>query len=195
MKNTVFILSSVFIGILSLMIILTISGRTHRTMELESNLSSIVEEMLEEMVLNPEYSMQNIDAWTTELAGDIALALDAVSDLKIDILQADSQKGILSVRATLFYTHPNGKLGTVSSERHAIFDKKIKQEQKNCRVTFYVGEGMYKEYVIAKGSIIAAPLSPVLQEGVFLGWVDSSGTTVDFSTPVLQDVVYYANGG
>lgn len=195
MRNTVLMITSAILGMLMLLIVSTIYGRMDRIMELESNVSSIVEETVENMVLDPSYKNQNVDVFLTELEQMISTAIDTPSDIRIDVLQCDTVKGILSVRVTLFYTYPNGNLGTVSCEKHAILNQLIEEEKENFRVIFYVGSDIYKEYVIAEETIINSPVPPIMTEGAFGGWVDEGGKTVDFSQPVRQDIICYAITG
>lgn len=192
MRNAVLITTTAILSILTLMIVMTINGRMNRSMEVTSNFPSIVEETLENMVLNPKYNIENTNEFVADLVETLSMTVDADSDVEVDILQCDKERGILSVRATLNFTHPNGKTGTVSTEKLAIFNQLLEDEVEQYRVIFYVGSDVYKEYVVTEGTIIAAPVSPVLSEGVFYRWVDGSAVPVDFSLPVLQNQTYYA---
>lgn len=195
MKNTVLIISTTILGVLVLMIVMTINGRMNRSMEITSNLSSVVEEAVENMALEPKYTIENTSTFVADLAEYLSMTIDAVSDVKVDVLKVDKERGILSIRATLVFKHPNGNEGTVSHETLAIFNKMVEDEVEIYRATFYVGSEIYKEYVIEEGSILSVPKPPVLTEGTFLGWVDGSGAVIDFSKPLLQDVIYYASIG
>lgn len=195
MKNIVVVISTTILGVLVLMIVMTINGRTNRSMEIQSNLSSVVEETMDNMALNPKYNIQNTNEFIADLVETLSMTIDAQSDVTVDVLQCDKERGILSVKVTLSYVHPNGNLGTVECERNVIFNKLQEEELKQCRVTFYIGSDIYKEYIVTEGAILTAPVSPSITDGVFYGWIDGTGVTVDFSQPVLQDVVYYANVG
>ena len=192
MRNTVLIIATIVLGMLVLMIVMTINGRMNRSMEITSNLSSVVEETMENLVSNPKYSIQNTNEFVADLAETLSIAIDAESDITVDILQCDKEKGLLSVKVTLSYVHPNGNLGTVECEKLAIFNRSLEDEVEQYRVTFYVGSDIYKEYVVTEGTIITAPVFTSLSEGVFYRWVDGNAVPVDFSQPILQDMICYA---
>ena len=195
MRNTVLVITTTILGVMVLMIVMTINGRMNRSMELKSNLSSVVEETIENMVLNPKYSIQNTNEFVADLIETLVLTLDAVSDVRVDILQCDKERGILSVKVTLSYLHPNGDPGTIMCERLAIFNKMIRKEQEHYHVRFCIGFDIYKEYIILNGTALPPPQTPILTEGTFLGWVNTDGSAVDFSRPITEDVVYYASIG
>lgn len=128
MKNTILLSSLTFLGLFTLMITITIYGRLDRKMELESNLSSAVEACLEDIVKSDFYDSVNMDECMEDMARKLVLSIDMPLDITIDVLQYDAQKGIVSVRVELSYMHPNGKTGTVVSERHAIWNQLIEKE-------------------------------------------------------------------
>lgn len=128
MKNTVVLSTLIIIEMLTLMILSTIYGRLDRMMELESNLSSVVEETLEDMVSHSFYDYENMDDLMGEFAKSLFVTMDASSNVTIDVLQYDMQKGILSVRVTLFYEHPNGEVGRIVCEKHVIWNQLVKEE-------------------------------------------------------------------
>ena len=195
MRNAVVMMTSISLGLVVMMIVMTINGRINRTMEITSNLSSAAEEVLENMMLDSKYTIQNTNAFIADFVETLSMTIDADSDISVDILQCDKERGILSVRVTLFYDHPNGNQGTTSCEKHVILNKIPQVELKSCRVLFYVEEELYKEYVLTEGSVLQVPVVPSVSSGTFYGWIDGTGASIDFSQPVLQDMVCYANVG
>lgn len=192
MRNVIVLISTTAIGILVLFIVMTINGRMVRSMELSSNLSSVVEETLENMTLNPKYNIQNTNAFIADFVETLSMSIDANSDVAVDILQCDKERGILSVRVMSSYVHPNGDSGTISCEKHVILDKLPEIKGNQYRVVFYVGSEIYKEYVLTEGAVLAAPVPPIISDGTFAGWIDGSGVAADFTQSLIQDVVYYA---
>lgn len=195
MKNTVLIISTTILGVLVLMIVMTINGRMNRSMEITSNLSSVVEEAVENMALEPKYTIENTSTFVADLTEYLSMTIDAVSDVKVDVLKVDKERGMLSIRATLVFKHPNGNEGTVSHETLAIFNKMVGEEKEQHRVTFYVGSDIHKEYIVYDGTVLPPPQNPALTEGTFQGWVNADGSAVDFSKPITEGVVYYASIG
>ena len=194
MKNIVLAIVSTIIGVLTLMLVMTVYGRINRSMELQSNLSSVVEETVENMALNPKYSIQNTNEFLADLTENLVFLLDSKSDISIYIQQCDKEKGILSVKVELAYTHPNGNEGGVSCEKTVIINR-LPETVKTAmyKVTFCVGADLYKEYMVEQGSMISAPAEPQCTEGTFYGWIDANGYLADFTQPVTQDVTFWAD--
>ena len=195
MRNTIVIMTSVLLGILSLLILSTMHGRLDRRMELESNLSSIVEEIVEDMVLNSYYEGQSTDVVKEDFHQMLSKAIDAPADIVIDIHACDMEKGILSVRVTLSYMHPNESMGAIVCEKCVILNQIVQEAEEKCRVSFYVGTDLYKEYVVAKETVIDTPVSPPIENGDFYGWIDETGKKIDFSKPIMQDIICFAITG
>ena len=185
---------SAILGVLTMMLVMTMYGRINRSMELKSNLSSAVEETMENMALNPKYSIQNTNEFLADLTESLSYLLDSQSGITIYIQQCDKEKGILSVKVELVYTHPNGNEGTVSCEKTVIVNKlPAATAPDTCKVVFCVGANLYKEYMVEAGSVISAPAEPQSTEGTFYGWVDENGYLADFTQPVTQDSFFYAD--
>lgn len=128
MKNTVLLITLMILGMLMLVILNTIYGRMDKRMELESNLSSVVEEIVQEMVFTSTYEKTGMDELMGDLAERLFISIDMVKDVTIDVLQCDMKKGIMSVRVTLSYIHPNAYKGTIVCEKHVILNKLIETE-------------------------------------------------------------------
>lgn len=193
MKNTILITISAILGVLTWMIVMTVYGRINRSMELKSNLSAVVEETVENMTLNPKYKIQNTNEILADLTESLVLALDAQSDVSIKILGCDKEKGLLSMEVLLTYLHPNGKTGKVSCEKTVIVNQlALADEPERYKVTFYMGDTVYKEYSVAEGSVICEPKKPASLKGEFNGWLDAEGYLADFTQPVTQNIAFYA---
>lgn len=123
MKNIILIISETMMGVLTLMIVMTIDGRMNRSMELQSNLSSVVEETVDNALLKKKYGVNDTNEFMADMVSELAVVLDAKSDITVDILQCDKEKGILAVKVTAAFLHPNGKVGTVTCERNVILDR------------------------------------------------------------------------
>ena len=122
MKNVVLILNGMVLLLLSLIMIMAIYERMNHSMELQSNLSSVMEEQINELMLNEDYSITNKQAFLEDFIGNLVLALDGKYDLTVDVLQVDMEKGILSVKVTADFFYLNGKCGKAVCERTVIFE-------------------------------------------------------------------------
>lgn len=226
MKNAAMIFVNVVFWAFTLVIAMTVSGRMNRSVELQSNLSSAVESAVSQMsvevaALEPEEEAAETPLRTVEeiavsmAAGEnlqsdesliaaeciehLAVALDTDSDIQVEVMQSDTKKGVLAIRITENFKHPNGKDGTVTCERVAIWDRVSEAEEGQYEVRFYrtkadmvAEENCYKAYVVREGDRICAPAAPKKENAVFSGWRDSNDYIADFSEPVEQDQTYYA---
>lgn len=193
MKNIVTMIVSTILGTLVLMVVMTMYGRSARSMELQRTLPSVVEETLENMTISQKYSICDTNEFMADLVANLAVCMDAQSDIKVDILQCETEKGILSVRVTAFYQHVNGKTGSVVCERNVILNRLESEKSRQYKVIFYNSTECYKSYTLQEGQIITAPVNPMQKDKVFVGWVDGNGYVADFMQPVMQDISYYAS--
>lgn len=199
MRNIVLIIVSIILGVLTLFIGMTIDGRMNRSVELKSSLSSAIEETVENMAVKEKYSINNVNEYIADFVEDLSASLDADSDIMVKVLKMDKEKGILSLRVTESFTHPNGEAGTVECERNVILNKVDKLVPEKHIVSFYLtkadmdaGRACYKSYVVYEGDILTVPVEPRMDGASFAGWVASDGYMADFSLPVEQDRCYYA---
>ena len=193
MKNIGMGIINVFLGCVMLLITMTIYGRMNYSMELKSNLSSVIEEIVEHMTMNSKYSIQNTNEFLADFTESLIAAFDSESDITVEIFQCDKEKGILAVNVVAAFMHPNEKIGTVECKRTVILNKMRKDVPKMCKVEFRVNDESYKEYTIQEESIINAPVSIQNIAGTFQGWVDENGIEADFTQPIKKDVVYHAD--
>lgn len=193
MKNIVMIIVSALLGIITLTIVMTVSGRMNRSMELQSGLPSVIEETVANMAVNKNYSINNANEYAADLAENLSLQLDADSDITVEVMKADKEKGILSVRVTADFHHPNGNPGKVQCERTVVLNKVDSPEPKQYQVQFFLGDKEYKIYTLYENDAITAPCAPKAEGMQFAGWKDANGYLADFSLPVEQDMTYYAD--
>ena len=194
MRNVVMMAVSAILGVLSLMIVMSLSGRANRSMELKSNLSSVVEKTVEKMMQNQNYNMNDVNQFIGDMVENLSMVIDSDSELRVSILQIDREKGILCIRVTEEFRHPNGKQGKV-----ILNAKEEVREVQQYAVSFYFSKEdldnercCYKRYMVNEGNSVTAPKDPSGEEKIFAGWKDVNDYLADFSVPVEQNVAYYA---
>lgn len=198
MRNAVLIILGVIVGAFTLMSVMTIGGRRERSMELEDNLPSVVEETVEAMFTEKNYSISDRNEFIADLIENLAYVLDSESEITVEITGIDVDKGLLSVRVRVEYEHPNGDLCRIVCERTVILDQLDETEPETYTVSFYVNREdivsgrTYKCYQVLAGDTLTAPVAPASEEGTFAGWLDVNDYVADFSQPVTQDLIYYA---
>lgn len=197
MKNAVAIIVNISLGIVLLFILLTITGRMNRSMEIKSNFSSVAEEVVENMGDGAIYgSTQMVEA---DFLQQFSERLDGTAELTVEVEKVDVERGLLAVKVTETWKHPNGKTGTVSDNRVVILNQLEIPELKEVTVKFYAskeemqsGGNCYKCYHLYEGERAQSPVAPKKQGVLFDGWRDTSDYMADFSVPVQQDIIYYA---
>lgn len=128
MKNIVTIVIVIMLGVIFFVSGLTIDGRSNREQELAENLPSCVEESVNTLLAEKQYDINNRNEFLADLIGNLYVLLDSENDITVEVEDADVEKGILAIRVTAEYTHPNGKVGKVSTERTVVFDKRQNEE-------------------------------------------------------------------
>lgn len=121
MKNMLIAFYAAIISFLIILIGFTIHGRSIRQVELDNALKSSMENALTTL-LYEEGKPLTEEEWTSDFIQSLALQINSNSDLKVVIIGADMDKGLLSVEATLTWYHPIGTKGSVSSFRTAILE-------------------------------------------------------------------------
>lgn len=123
MKNVAIIIVSVLMWTAALSIVMTMLGRMNRSMELQSSLPSIVEETVANMTVDKKYEINNTNEFIADLVANLSIRLDTDSAIMVEITGKDMKKGLLAVRVTENFKHPNGKKGTVKCERTVILNR------------------------------------------------------------------------
>ncbi len=196
MKHTILLMLSGMAGVLCCVVVLVFSGSMYRSEEVTGSLSNVVEQETGQMAVQSEQDAWEIGAVCME---QIALAVTSDSDVTLEIMKADEGKGVLSMRLSEHFIHPNGAADTVASERTAIVSGEVSEEETQWKVKFYKNrEDMendaetYKTYQIGDGCRLQSPAQPKDGEMEFVVWKDVNDYIADFSVPVEQDQVYYA---
>ena len=123
MKNVVLMLCGMLLLILSIVMITAIYGRMNYSMELQSNLSSVMEEQISEMMLDEAYNITNMQEFLADFVENLIVALDGKYDLTIDVMQIDIEKGLLALKVTAGFGYLNGNPGEIECERIVIFNQ------------------------------------------------------------------------
>jgi len=201
MKNIIFGLASFFVCILLIMCIYTIQGKDTRKTETYEALSSALETAGEQLKEETYTSNEELKAAFIE---NVMAQIDSVSDVKISILEADYEKGIISAEAVETYTHPNGNEGTVSCKKTILWNKQEEPEEsektvKTYQINFYYDtdmkeENLYKSYTLSEGETLKEPTAPKAEgTKVFAGWKDAvTVADADFTGSAAADQNYYA---
>ena len=199
MKQAVFGLMAGFIIILSLVAILTVEGRSSRENELNQALSAAVEETMTNLCTTKKYTIGSQE----EFVADFCQALlervhagsgDATDDhltIQVDVMGIDVEKGLLSVAVKETFTHPNGRIGTVTCDATAILEQE--EEKQEVVISYYVGGRLYKQYGLLEGEACKRPMDPEEPGKTVAYWRDSdTGEPAEFPGEVTENKTYVA---
>lgn len=196
MKHMILLMLSGMAGVLCCVVVLVFGGSMYRSEEAAGSLSNVVEQEAGQMAVQSEQDVWEIGAVCME---QIALALTSDSDVTLEIMKADAGKGVLSMRLSEHFIHPNGATDTVASERTAIVSGEVSEEETRWEVKFYKNREdmendaeIYKTYQIGDGCRLQSPAEPQDGEMEFVVWKDINDYIADFSVPIERDQVYYA---
>ena len=183
----------VFLGVLFLLILLTYVGRSSRKTETDTALAEAIDTSLASIFTNRTYTTEaDTDEFIADFLEALLLQVESDSNVKVSILEADPEKGILSVEVTETYRHPNGNMGTVSAVRTVIFDREEEKKTKYHQIEFYVADKeLYKSYTLPDGAFCSYPVAPKREGKKFKSWrfvTGGSGVAGSIS-------VAYADGG
>lgn len=198
MKNISMVVVCAFLGVLTLLMVMTVQGRSSRSMELKTNFSSAAEETVAALAADPAYGTDNADQFVADFTQGMVEALDSNMAVSAEVMNVNRERGLLSLRITGEFKHPNGKPGTVQDERTVVFNRTDEPEPQVYTVGFYMTDAQgqtetYKEYRVPEGEKIPEPSDPVQSGRTFAGWTDGNGYLADFSGTVTQDMDYYAS--
>lgn len=122
MKNMLIAFIAALCAVIIILIGFTIHGRSIRQVELDNALKSSMENAMTTLMYE-EGKPQTEEAWKALFLHSLAIQINSASDLTVKILEADMEYGILSVEATLNWTHPIGTTGSVSSNMTVIMEE------------------------------------------------------------------------
>lgn len=195
MKNMITMMIGIIIGAITILIILTVTGRMNYAAELESQLPMVVEDTLCNAKIKQSYHMAENREFTADVTEQLAKELDAQTGIVMRIMGADMEKGLISMDVDREFIHPVGKKGTVKCSRTAVWNKLENTVEQKYYVQFYKDADIsdcYKRYCVMEGDTVSAPAVPSERDREFVGWQDDNGYEADFSQPVEQNRNYYA---
>lgn len=178
MKNTIISIVLVLLTILTSLILLTLYGQNTRQNELDEALSVAVEQSLENLKIKKAYSIDDTEEFVADFNENLIIAIESDSEVKVEVLAVDIDKGLLDVNVVETFSQPNGSVRTASCRKTIIMD-----EYKDAADAYYSVQFMtnsagdsgdfvaFKQYSICEGSKIIVPTGTPKRDGYeFKGW-------------------------
>ena len=122
MKNMLIAFVAALCSVVVILIGFTIHGRSIRQVELDNALKASMEDAMTSL-LYEEGRPQTEKEWKASFIQSLAIQINSASDLTVVFLMVDMEKGLLSVEATLNWTHPIGTAGSVSRTMTVILEE------------------------------------------------------------------------
>ena len=193
MKHMVYGAALLCIMVLVLAGAMIVSGKDVRANEMDRALNTAVEQTLEQLKKQNSYEIKD----SRELAADFQQALlmhiSSDSEVKVKILTADTEKGVLDVEVTEEYQTIRGIRKQAVCRKTVILEE-YSAKKGYCLVEFQVDGNLYEKYSLYQGSTVTMPMAPKQEGRRFLGWKDSKnmewlseGTVAEIDT-VFQAV-------
>ena len=150
--------------LLSVNIVSTMNSRSTRSQELSDALDTALEGTLSTLSKGT-YDINNTDEYIADLVSNIAEQIQSDSELTVNILDADIEKGIMTVQVKEEYKHINGKTGAVTASKTVLLEEQQTTEDAEITdtvtINFYLPDNtLYKSYKVKKGTEISEPVAP-----------------------------------
>lgn len=124
MKKAIFCVLTILVILIFSMSYITIHGRQVRQNELNVALENSMEKAVS-LLLENDGKPETEEEWIEMFCLDLSMQIASASDLTVNILDADFEKGLLQVEAILSYRNPIGTTSTVSSERMILVEQYV----------------------------------------------------------------------
>ena len=123
MKNIIYGVVAILLGMAFTLTVITITGVMNREIEIENALAEAVENSIEACSGRHDYSLDNNEQFVADLMIELSNAIENDSDLKIDVMGVDKDKGYMSIRVTEYYKTVIGATKTAYCETTAFLDR------------------------------------------------------------------------
>lgn len=168
-----------------------VSGKDVRGNEVEKSLNTAVEQTLKQLKMYGGYEIGNSRELIADFQQALLMHISSDADIKVKILTADAQKGVLDVEVTETYKTVNAK------EKQAVCRKTVILEQysgkgKYCTAEFLVDGAVYEKYSLYEGSSVVIPKAPRKDGYSFRGWKKNREEWLTDDFIVENDVVFQA---
>lgn len=187
MKQIIFGTVISLISILTIIIIISLSGRAARETELETNLSNVVEATVVNTCTSKNYRIENYQEFVADFVQNLLIQMESNTDVDVQVMQADIEKSILSIKVISKYKHPNGKEGSVSCDKTVILESYSDSVADSFNIEYYVNGELYKVYSMTDGAKLIEPKTPTIEGKVFSHWIDAlTSERIDFANMTID---------
>ena len=123
MKNVFLGFGITICAIISIVIVMTLCGTNMRQNELNRAVDIALQDTVENEFDSKTYSVSSIEEFIADFIEALLVQINSDCTVKINVLDVDYQKGLLSVEVIEIYKHPIGTEGQVSVKRIVIMEQ------------------------------------------------------------------------
>lgn len=123
MKNVFLGFGITICAIISIIIVMTLCGTNMRQNELNRAVDSALQDTVENQFDSKTYSVSSNDEFIADFMEALLVQVNSDCSIKVNVLDVDYQKGLLSVEVIEKYKHPIGIEGQVSVKRIVIMEQ------------------------------------------------------------------------
>ena len=207
MKNMIIAFGLVIVIVLSALVSLTVYSYNARQNEVEEALTVAVEQALKDLVIDQETVSEDPNEFVADFVQWLVLGIDSDSEITVNILAMDLEKGLLDVEVIERFQQVNGSIGTASYRKTVILDQIPIKQKETHSVKFMVEDGYssgsfksYKEFTLTEGANVIFPgANPSMEGYAFVGWSLTQPSAENNYSPniisaaeVSGDMVFYA---
>lgn len=176
MKNVIFGIVIILMGLVITLSVLSVTGVMNREVEIEDALKESVEKSVDACTTRRGYSLDNNDQFVADLLAELSNAIENDSDIKVEVMGVDKDKGYMSIRVTEYYKTAIGTPKVAMCETTAYVDKSnnVGASAGTSTITFIDSDGAFLgQHTLSDGESIKAPITPSKQGKTFVGWVNA----------------------
>lgn len=187
MKNVVTGIMMSIMMALFIIIILTTDDRTIRINEVNTALADALDESLNVLDIN-KYSITDTD----ELIADVTQGIESDAEVTVNVMDADKDKGIVTVEAVENFRKASGAAGQTAATRTIILEKQQVQDtydedNRQFNITYLNTDGTeYMTYSIKKNEQLIIPITP---DNTYWAY---NGNPLDTAFDVVSDMIIQA---
>ena len=122
MKHIIYGFGGTLLAIILIITTVTISGKMTRKKEITTSLTSALDQSIQTLKQTKKYTIQNKEEFVSDVLQNLLVTIENNSDIKIEIMSADEEKGLLGIKVTEYYKNPNNSIGSTSCSKIVLFD-------------------------------------------------------------------------
>ncbi len=169
MKHTVYGITLAAIAMLVIAALLGVSGNSVRDNEIETALNTAIEQALGQLKEKKGYEEGNRQELIADFNQLFLLQVGSDSDVQVEILTANAEKGVLDVRVTETYQNILGQERKTVCRKSVVLEEYAEKKGYHT-VTFLADGKVYEQYSLYEGGKASAPKAPEISGKSFRYW-------------------------